>query len=93
MENEDLIRNVQKVGNYLKTELARFPQITALRGEGLMIGFEVAPEHAQVRKKLLFEHLVFTGEAKGGVVRLLPSMALTKEDATAFLEKLEKAFH
>jgi len=69
--------------------LRGIPQISNVRGKGLMIGFDVPAEQGELRKRLLFEQGVFTGEAKGGVVRLLPSLALSKADADIFLEKLD----
>ncbi len=49
-----------------------------------MIGIELPEELAHVRKELLFKHKIFTGEAKPNVIRLLPSLALTKEQADHF---------
>ena len=56
-----------------------------------MIGFDVSDELKDLKKKLLFDHKVFTGEAKPNVIRLLPSMAITKEQVDTFLEILVKA--
>ena len=36
------------------------------------------------------KHHIFTGEAKPNVIRLLPSLALTKEDADKFLGALRE---
>jgi acetylornithine aminotransferase len=38
----------------------------------------------------LHKHKIFTGEAKPNVIRLLPSLALTKADADLFLNALKK---
>ena len=89
MEQDKLIENAEKTGQYLMDALRAIPQIANVRGKGLMIGFDVPAEQGELRKRLLFEQGVFTGEAKGGVVRLLPSLALSKADADIFLEKLE----
>ena len=37
---ENLVENAAKVGEYLMTELKKFPQIKEVRGRGLMIGLE-----------------------------------------------------
>mgnify|MGYP003577102051 CR=1 FL=1 len=85
MEKEKLMENAAEVGNYLMEELKQLPELQNVRGRGLMIGFDV-PEHLKdLRKKLLWENKIFTGEAKGNVIRLLPSLALTKADADQFL--------
>ncbi len=88
IENEELMANSTSLGDYLLTELRRFPALQNVRGRGLMIGFDVPEAHLDLRKKLLFDKGIFTGEAKPNVVRLLPSLALTKTDADFFLEQL-----
>lgn len=88
---EKLIENAARLGQYLLDELSRFPVILNVRGAGLMIGFDVPDSHAGLRQNLLFQRHIFTGEAKGNVIRLLPSLALTREEADLFLEKLMSA--
>ena len=89
MEKENLIRNAATIGTYWLNELAKITAITELRGRGLMVGLDL-PEHLkQVRHNLLFKHFIFTGEAKPNTIRLLPSLALTKEEATLFLTALK----
>lgn len=85
MEKENLMANAEATGNYLMEGLKQIPELQNIRGRGLMIGFDV-PEHLKdLRKKLLWENKIFTGEAKPNVIRLLPSLALTKADADQFL--------
>jgi acetylornithine aminotransferase len=55
-----------------------------------MIGFDLAEEKKTVRQDLLFKHHIFTGEAKPNTIRLLPSLALTKEEAEIFLTALKE---
>ena len=93
IENEDLMANAIAVGNYLKTELQKMPVLENVRGRGLMIGFDLPEAQRELRKKLLFDGHVFTGEAKPRVVRLLPSLALTMEEAGIFMEKLAAALN
>jgi len=89
MEQDDLMKNAEEIGNYLIKELNQIPQITEIRGRGLMIGIELSEEYANVKKDLLFKHRIFTGEAKPNVIRLLPALNLTKEDADQFLAALK----
>lgn len=91
MDNESLIHNAKKIGDYLMNELSSIIGIENVRGKGLMIGFDV-PEHLKgLKKKLLESHLVFTGEAKPNVIRLLPSLALNLQQADEFLTALKKS--
>lgn len=89
MEEEKLLQNAEKVGNYLMTELEKITEIKNVRGMGLMIGFDVPDELKQLRKNLLFEHHIFTGEAKPSVIRLLPSLALKEAEAASFISELK----
>jgi len=80
--------NAAKLGDLLMQQLQSFSEIKAVRGKGLMIGFDLPDELATLRKDLLFKHAIFTGEAKPNTVRLLPSLALSKIEADIFLEAL-----
>ena len=91
IEQESLMNNAEKIGNYLQVELKAIPEISGVRGYGLMIGFDVPDSLKNLKKDLLFKHKIFTGEAKPNVIRLLPSLALTMEDATSFIEALKTA--
>ena len=55
-----------------------------------MIGFDVDGELKDLRKNLLYNKQVFTGEAKPNTIRLLPSLALRIKEAEEFLESLEE---
>ncbi len=91
IEQESLMQHAAAVGEYLQTALKGIPEISGVRGYGLMIGFDVPDSHKNLKKDLLFKHKIFTGEAKPNVIRLLPSLALTMEDATSFIEALKSA--
>ena len=90
MKNENLMSNAEEVGNYLLAEIKNIPELQNVRGKGLMIGFDVPDELSDLKKNLLQKHKIFTGAAKPNVIRLLPSLALTKNDAGKFIEALKK---
>lgn len=90
MEKDNLMKNAEEIGNYLLTELNHIPQITEVRGRGLMIGIDLSEKYAEVKKDLLFKHHIFTGEAKPNVIRLLPALTITKKDADQFLIALKE---
>lgn len=91
MHEDRLIENAKQVGDYLIAELNKIEGITEVRGRGLMIGIQLPEEKAHVKKDLLFKHHIFTGEAKPNVIRLLPALNLTMQQADAFLEKFKIA--
>ena len=91
MEQENLLASAATNGTYLMDALSKIPQLQNVRGRGLMIGFDVPDEIKDLKKVLLQEFKVFTGEAKPNVIRLLPSLAITKEEIDIFLDRLQKA--
>ena len=105
MEGEGLIENARKVGEHLMeglrsvccrtatgpTDGTTEAHITDLRGRGLMIGIELDVPYKEVRQRLLFDEHVFTGCAGTNVLRLLPPLCLSMDDADQFLEKLQKS--
>lgn len=90
MESEELIANAAKVGQYLIDELKQLPKVEDVRGRGLMIGFEVTGiDGSDLRRKLLFEHHIFTGGAGKRTVRLLPPLSLSMAEAEQFISELK----
>ena len=90
IEEEKLMGNAVMVGKYLRDELNAIPEIKNVRGRGLMIGFDVPDDLKDLKKNLLWEQKIFTGEAKPNVIRLLPSLGLKKRDAEQFIESLKE---
>ncbi|MDE5725362.1 MAG: aminotransferase class III-fold pyridoxal phosphate-dependent enzyme, partial [Duncaniella sp.] len=94
MKDEHLVENAAETGQYLLDKLAEMaascPEITDVRGRGLMIGIEVKGSASALRRRLLFEGKIFTGGAGEHTVRLLPALGLTREQADTFLTTFEK---
>lgn len=91
MEQDNLMENAAATGSYLIEELKKIAEIREVRGRGLMIGIDLPEELSQVKKNLLFKQFIFTGEAKPNVIRLLPALNLTREQADHFLENFKIA--
>lgn len=89
MENEKLMKNAEETGNYLLEKLSQNHVIKNVRGKGLMIGFDVPEEIKDLRKNLLFKHHIFTGSASPDVVRLLPPLCISKEQADVLLNAIQ----
>lgn len=89
IEKEGLLANAMTTGSMLMEELGKIPGVLNLRGRGLMIGFDLKEEKTAVRRNLLFNHHIFTGEAKPNTIRLLPSLALGKIEVDTFLTALK----
>jgi acetylornithine/N-succinyldiaminopimelate aminotransferase len=91
IEQEDLIEKAKQRGQYLLHSLKKIDGIENIRGMGLMIGFDVPEELKDLRKNLLLQHNVFTGEAKPNVIRLLPALSITRKQMDEFIEVLQEA--
>ena len=85
IENEHLIDNAAKIGEYFRKEFANDKAIKEYRGKGLMIGMDIKDEYADLRNRLLFERHFFTGAAGAQVIRLLPSLTVSQETAASFV--------
>lgn len=90
IQRDALIENAASVGKYLIEKLKGMDHINDVRGRGLMIGIELPAELASVKKDLLLENRIFTGEAKPNVIRLLPALNVIKADADRFLQALDE---
>ena len=56
-----------------------------------MIGLEFEEPVKELRRKLLFEQKVFTGVSGTNVIRLLPPLCLSMDEADDFLIRLRNA--
>lgn len=92
MEEEHLVENAAKVGNFLMEGIKalRLPHVVDVRGRGLMIGVELDVPYKEIRNKLLFEEHCFTGCSGMNVLRLLPPLCLSEAEAADFLKRLER---
>ncbi len=90
IEEEKLMGNAVMIGKYLRDELNAIPELKNVRGRGLMIGFDVPEELKDLKKNLLWNQKIFTGEAKPNVIRLLPSLGLKKKDAEQFIDSIKE---
>ena len=90
IEQEHLIENTAQVGAYLMKELKALPEIKEVRGEGLMIGMQFDQPVKELRSKLIYEQKIFTGASGTNVIRLLPPLCLSMEEAAEFLNRLKQ---
>lgn len=93
IEQEHLIENAARVGDFLLKGIKdlNLPHVVDVRGEGLMIGIELDVPYKELRNHLLFEEHCFTGCSGTNVLRLLPPLSLSQEEAADFLQRLQRA--
>ena len=92
-EQEHLVENAHKVGEYLAQRLRqmqlRTDHILEVRGRGLMIGVVLDIPHKEVRSRLIHEQHCFTGCAGTNILRILPPLCLTEAQVDDFNTRLE----
>ena len=91
MEKENLMEAATQKGKYLMGALKNSKGVKVVRGKGLMIGFEMEAGLEDIRKVLLNDYKIFTGEAKPNVIRLLPSLCISNAEIELFLKGLKEA--
>ena len=99
-EEERLVENAHEVGEYLMEGLKNLrleelkskgkSHIQDVRGRGLMIGIDLDIPQKDVRQPLIYQEHCFTGCAGTNILRLLPPLCLTKQEADEFIDKLTK---
>lgn len=90
MKEENLIDNAQQMGEYIENEIKDLPHIKSIRRKGLMIGIELDRDCSEVRKSLLYDHHIFTGNSNDkSVLRILPALTIRKEETDLFINALK----
>ncbi|CUR54154.1 bifunctional enzyme (acetylornithine transaminase and Acetylglutamate kinase) [metagenome] len=86
IEDEQLLEHVTVLGHKLRDGLAADPRVSEVRGEGLLIGIELAgPPSAEVADAALAAGFIVNNPTPTAI-RLAPPLVLSQEDAVAFIE-------
>jgi acetylornithine/N-succinyldiaminopimelate aminotransferase len=98
MEEDGLLENAARVGTHLKGALARelggLKGVTEIRGQGLMIGMELAKPCGALTQRAAEAGLLISVTAET-VVRLLPPLVMSEkqaDDVVGILAPLVKSF-
>lgn len=90
MKDENILANVNETGAYIMEQLKGIPGLKEVRGRGLMIGIEMEEPVKQLRSDLIHKEHIFTGASGKNVIRLLPPLCLTRDDADIFIRSFRK---
>ena len=89
LEEEHLMENVKQMSAYFIEKSKEVPNLKSLKGRGLMIGLEFDFPVAELRKKLIHQHKIFTGSAKNpNLIRILPPLTIQKKHIGTFFDAL-----
>jgi acetylornithine/N-succinyldiaminopimelate aminotransferase len=94
LNRPELLDNANRIAGYFGQQLAglkdRYPDIiTDIRGKGLLIGVQLAPNNREFMAAARDERLLIAGGGDN-CVRLLPPLNLTEDEAREAVEKLER---
>ena len=95
--NKDFLKNVIKVGNYLKARLEeevikKHPTlVSGIRGKGLMLGIESKIKNEVLIKEMI-NYKLLTVKASQNVIRILPPLILEEKHVDEAILKINKAF-
>lgn len=92
IENENLIDNVNEISAYFKEKAAEIAEVKNIKGRGLMLGLEFDYDVTELRKKLIYNEHIFTGNAsQKNLLRILPPLSISKADVDVFFAGLKNA--
>lgn len=90
IEEEKLMENARNMSQYFIEKAQEIPQVKRIKGRGLMLGLEFDFPIAELRKKLINTHQIFTGNAKNQfVIRILPPLTIQKKHIDLFMDALK----
>jgi acetylornithine/N-succinyldiaminopimelate aminotransferase len=88
---ENLMQNALNISDYFQKKAKELPNLKAIKGRGLMLGLEFDFPISELRKKLIYNHHIFTGGAKNiNVLRILPPLTIQKKHIDCFFDALQK---
>ena len=88
LENQDVLAHVRNVGEHLRAGLAGIAGVTEVRGEGLLIGFDLDADIAPGVVAAGLDAGFIVNSPGPRTVRLAPPLILTTEQADRFLAAL-----
>jgi acetylornithine/N-succinyldiaminopimelate aminotransferase len=89
IEKENLMDNATEVYHYFLEAIKKVPYVKNIKGRGLMLGVEFDFDVNELRKKMIIEKHIFTGNAKNpNLLRILPPLTIKKEAIDVFVAAL-----
>jgi predicted acetylornithine/succinylornithine family transaminase len=95
MEEENLLERIGETGAYFKKQLQglqhKFPFVRDVRGEGLMLGVELAFPGREIVNRCLEAGFIINC-THDTVLRLLPPYLITRKEINKFIKALDQIF-
>lgn len=91
LHQEQMLPHAAHMEGFFRTRASGIPGLHQVRGKGLMLGLEMEFEVAELRKKLLYTHRIFTGNSKNKkLLRILPPLNIREEELELLFNALKK---
>jgi acetylornithine aminotransferase len=91
IESQNLMDNVNSVYAYFLEAIKQVPEVIKVKGKGLMLGVEFDFDVSVLRKKMIVEKHIFTGNANNkNLLRILPPLTINKEAIDTFIIALKE---
>ena len=95
IEKEQILKNVRRMGRYLRGRMerlaARYPFIKEVRGEGLMMGMRLAIDGTMVVAECLKRGML-TNSTGDNVLRFMPAMTVKKQEIERAIRIVDEVF-
>ena len=92
IESQKLMDNVNEVYAYFLEAIKLVPEVIKVKGKGLMLGVEFNFDVSTLRKKMIIEKHIFTGNANNkNLLRILPPLTIKKEAIDTFIVALKES--
>ena len=95
IEKEQILKNVRRMGRYLRGRMerlaARYPFIKEVRGEGLMMGMRLTIDGTMVVAECLKRGML-TNSTGDNVLRFMPAMTVKKQEIERAIRIVDEVF-
>jgi len=91
IESQKLMDNVNDIYAYFLEAIKQVPEVIQVKGRGLMLGVEFDFDVSTLRKKMIIDKYIFTGNANNkNLLRILPPLTIKKEAIDTFITALKE---
>jgi acetylornithine/succinyldiaminopimelate/putrescine aminotransferase len=86
--DDALLARGQELGERLREALGAMPHVTAVRGRGLMIGFDLDLDATRLARRALLEERLVINATGPATLRLLPALVVEQDDVDEALRRI-----
>ncbi len=92
LKKKNLIEHAASLGEAFVARAKNIKGVKKIKGCGLMLGLEFDFEVGELRKKLIYDHRIFTGGSSNKkLIRILPPLTLKQKHFDQFFDALEQS--